>query len=62
MKPFPATTINPVQNMEQRKKDRRSYTRVPDFPLLTAKGVVREERRLLPDRRIRDIQPGRFKA
>lgn len=48
--------------MEYRRKDRRSYIKVPDFPLLTRRGVVRKERRQYVDRRLRNIQFGWFRA
>ena len=48
--------------MEHRKKDRRSYAKIPDFPFPTQKGVVRKERRQLYDRRVRDMQLDWFKA
>jgi hypothetical protein len=48
--------------MKHRTRDRRSYTKIPDFPFLTREGVVRRERRQLLDRRIRDIRLGWFKA
>jgi len=48
--------------MDYRKKDRRSYSKVPDFPLLTNKGIVLRERRQLLDRRTRNVQPCWFKA
>ena len=48
--------------MKRRKKDRRSYLKIPDFPFVTRDGVVRENRRKLLERRIRDIQVGWFKA
>jgi hypothetical protein len=48
--------------MKHRKKDRRSYAKIPGFPLMTRLGVVRKDRRLLFDRRARDIQVGWFKA
>jgi hypothetical protein len=48
--------------MKHRTRDRRSYSKIPDFPFLTHDGVVRRERRQLVDRRIRDMQAGWFKA
>jgi len=48
--------------MKHRKRDRRSYTKIPDFPFMTRLGVVRVNRRQLPDRRVRDMQVGWFKA
>ena len=48
--------------MEHRKKDRRSYRKIPDFPFLTKNGVALEERRQYVDRRIRDIRAVYFKA
>ena len=38
--------------MELRKKDRRSYTKIPNFPFLTKEGVALKERRQYIDRRI----------
>ncbi|MCG6899523.1 MAG: hypothetical protein LJE75_05910 [Gammaproteobacteria bacterium] len=48
--------------MEHRKKDRRSYRKIPDFPFLTKNGVALEERRRYVDRRIRDTQAAYFIA
>lgn len=48
--------------MEHRKKDRRSYAKIPDFPFLTKQGVVRKDRRQLVERRVRDRREARFKA
>lgn len=48
--------------MKQRKKDRRTYAKISDFPFITRQGVVRKDRRLLYDRRVRDMQVGWFKA
>jgi hypothetical protein len=48
--------------MKERKKDRRSYIRVPDFPLLTPKGLVQNERRRHVDRRLRNLEFGWFQA
>jgi hypothetical protein len=48
--------------MELRKRDRRSYKKIPDFPFLTKEGVARKERRKYIDRRIRNVQLARFKA
>lgn len=42
--------------MGPRKKDRRSYNKIPDFPFLTKEGVALKERRQYVDRRIRDKQ------
>lgn len=42
----------------QRKKDRRSFTGKTKFPLKTrSDGLIREERRSIPDRRLGNIQP-----
>ena len=51
-----------VITMEHRKKDRRSYTKVPEFPLMTVYGVVRKDRRQLIDRRVRQRQVAQFRA
>jgi len=48
--------------MKHRTRDRRSYSKIPDFPFLTKAGVVRRERRQLVERRIRGMQEGWFKA
>jgi len=48
--------------MKHRKSDRRSYSKIPDFPFLTRRGVVRNDRRQLLDRRVRDKQVGWFEA
>lgn len=48
--------------MKPRKRDRRSYKKIPDFPFLTKEGVARNERRQYIDRRIRNVQLARFKA
>jgi len=48
--------------MKPRKRDRRSYKKIPDFPFLTKEGVARKERRQYIDRRIRNIQLVWFKA
>ena len=48
--------------MKYRTRDRRAYSKIPDFPFLTREGVVRRERRQLVDRRSRDIRAGWFKA
>ena len=48
--------------MKPRKRDRRSYKKIPDFPFLTKEGMARKERRLYIDRRIRNIQLVWFKA
>lgn len=48
--------------MKPRKRDRRAYAQIPDFPLLTRHGVVQEDRRRLLERRVRDMQVGWFKA
>lgn len=48
--------------MKRRKHDRRAYDRKPDFPFLTGRGVVLKERRSLRERRVRDINPARFRA
>jgi len=48
--------------MKQRKRDRRAYQKIPDFPFLTAHGMVPRDRRRQIERRKRDIQVGWFKA
>ena len=48
--------------MKQRKRDRRSYKEIPDFPFLTKVGMARKERRQYTDRRIRNIQLVWFEA
>lgn len=48
--------------MKPRKKDRRCYKKVPDFPFLTREGVVREERRRYLDRRVRNMDVAWLKA
>ena len=48
--------------MKHRKKDRRTYKKIPDFPFPTREGVALSERRQYVDRRVRDVQPGWFKA
>jgi hypothetical protein len=48
--------------MKHRKRDRRSYAKIPDFPFMTRQGVVRQDRRRLLDRRVREMQEGWFKA
>jgi hypothetical protein len=48
--------------MEQRKKERRSYRKIPDFPFLTKQGLARHERRQYIDRRIRNKQEVWFEA
>jgi hypothetical protein len=42
--------------MQRRTKDRRVSTITPPFPLLTVLGRIMEDRRVLPDRRINNIQ------
>ena len=56
------TTSDMEIEMEHRKKDRRSYRKIPDFPFLTKNGVALEERRRYVDRRIRDTQAAYFIA
>jgi hypothetical protein len=48
--------------MKIRRRDRRSYSKVPDFPCITREGVVRRDRRHLLERRIRNMQVGWFRA
>jgi len=48
--------------MKPRKRDRRSYKKIPDFPFLTKAGVAHQERRRYLDRRIRNIEFVWFKA
>ena len=48
--------------MKPRKRDRRSYKKIPDFPFLTKEGVALKERRSYIERRVRDMQMGWFKA
>lgn len=48
--------------MKHRKKDRRTYTKIPDFPFLTRHGVVRKDRREIIERRVRQRQEAQFKA
>ena len=48
--------------MEHRKKSRRSYAKIPDFPFLTRHGVVQKDRRKLIERRVRQKQEALFKA
>lgn len=48
--------------MEPRKKDRRSYSKVPDFPFLTRKGIVLRERRRFAERRTGNARPCWFEA
>lgn len=42
--------------VERRIKDRRVSEITPVFPLLTVKGRIMDDRRVLPDRRINNIQ------
>jgi hypothetical protein len=39
----------------QRKKDRRSFDRKSSFPIKTKGGLVEEDRRSIPDRRLGNI-------
>jgi len=48
--------------MDHRKKDRRFYKKIPDFPFLTKEGVALKERRQYVDRRTRNMQTVLFKA
>lgn len=48
--------------MDHRKKDRRFYKKIPDFPFLTKEGVALKERRQYVDRRTRNMQTVSFKA
>ena len=42
--------------MDRRRHDRRSWKPTPTFPLYTSEGVVTEDRRVLPDRRLNNIK------
>ena len=48
--------------MKHRKKDRRTYSEIPEVPLLTRQGLVREDRRQYIERRERNRRLVRFKA
>jgi len=49
-------------SMDNRKKDRRSYKKIPDFPFLTKEGIALRERRRYIDRRVRNMRMACFKA